>query len=95
MCARLRRCCSSRSQQATALGATGTPEAGALENSLDMKRNRNLRALFLGLVLGMGSLFGMPMRPEEIEELMHATNQTRVCQIVREEHDDAGEPPVP
>jgi hypothetical protein len=54
---------------------------------------RNLRALFLGLVLGMGSVMGMPMRPEEIEDLMHAMNQTRVCQIIREEHNDAGAPP--
>lgn len=55
---------------------------------------RKLRALFLGLVLGIGSIAGMPMRLEEIEELMHSMNQTRVCQIIREEHDDAGEPPT-
>jgi len=35
------------------------------------------------------------MRPEEIAELMHAMNQTRVCQVIREENSDAGEPPVP
>lgn len=64
----------------------------ALEDSLPIKRK--LRALFLGLILGMGSLVGMPMRPEEIEELMHSTNQTRICQIIREEHNDAGGPPL-
>jgi hypothetical protein len=79
-------------QPVTALGcASRKSEAGALEDSLAIKRN--LRALFLGLILHMGSLFGMPMRPEEIEELTHAMNQDRVCQVVREEHDDAGTPP--
>jgi hypothetical protein len=52
------------------------------------------RALFLGLTLGFGSVFGMPMRPEEIEGLMHSMNQTRVCQMIREEHNDVGEPPL-
>lgn len=60
-----------------------------------MSLKRNLRAIFLGLVLGLGSLVGTPMRPEEIAELMHAMNQTRVCQVIREENSDAGEPPVP
>jgi hypothetical protein len=55
---------------------------------------RKLRALFLGLVLGFGSMLGMPMRPEDIEELMHSMNQTRVCQMVREEHNDVGRPPA-
>jgi hypothetical protein len=55
---------------------------------------RKLRALFLSLILGMGSALGAPMRPEEIEDLMHAMNQTRVCQIIREEHDEAGGPPT-
>lgn len=59
-----------------------------------MAIKRKLRALFLGLILGMASLAGAPMRPEEIAELMHAMNQTRVCQIIREEHDAAGGPPT-
>jgi len=67
------------------------PCPDAREESLTIKRN--LRALFLGLILGMGSLFGVPMRPEEIEDLMHSMNQTRICQIIREEHVDAGDPP--
>jgi hypothetical protein len=62
------------------------------EDGLSIKQK--LRALFLGLILGIGSIAGMPMRVEEIENLMHSMNQTRVCQIVREEHDDSGGPPT-
>jgi len=69
----------------------GSHRTDALEDLLPIKRK--LRALFLGLILGMGSIAGMPMRPEEIEELMHSMNQTRICQVIREEHNDAGEPP--
>jgi hypothetical protein len=72
--------------------AFAAPHRDTLEDPLSIKRK--LRALFLGLILGIGSIAGMPMRPEEIQELMHSMNQTRVCQIIREEHDDAGDPPV-
>jgi len=54
-----------------------------------------LRALFLFSILGVASILGGRMRPEEIENLMDAMNRTRVCQIIREERDDGGEPPVP
>jgi hypothetical protein len=33
------------------------------------------------------------MRSEEIEQLMHSLNQTRICQIIRQEGDDIGGPP--
>jgi hypothetical protein len=55
---------------------------------------RKLRALFLGLILGIGSIAGMPMRLEDVENLMHSMNQARVCQIIREEHNDAAGPPT-
>jgi hypothetical protein len=33
------------------------------------------------------------MRPEEIEQLMNSMNQTRICQIIRQDGDDIGGPP--
>jgi hypothetical protein len=37
-----------------------------------------LRTLLVCLPLGLGSLMGVPMRPEEIEELMHNLNQPKI-----------------
>jgi hypothetical protein len=37
-----------------------------------------LRSLLLCLPLLLGALGGMPMRPEEIEELMHSMNQQKI-----------------
>jgi hypothetical protein len=54
---------------------------------------RKLRAVFLGVALIFGSLAGMPMRPEDIEELMHSMNQTRVVQVITDQKDKSGEPP--
>jgi hypothetical protein len=73
------------------ISLTETQFSEVREDALSIKRK--LRALFLGLILGIGSIAGMPMRVEEIENLMHSMNQTRVCQIIREEHDDSGGPP--
>jgi hypothetical protein len=42
--------------------------------------------------LEIGTLMGVPMQPEQIEELMHAMNQPKVAETDPEEH-DAGEPP--
>jgi hypothetical protein len=36
-----------------------------------------LRTLLVCLLLSVGSLGGIPMRPEEIEELMHNLNQPK------------------
>lgn len=44
-----------------------------------------LRTAFLCFALGLGSLIGVPMRPEEIRELMQAHNQPRVAHVLREE----------
>jgi hypothetical protein len=51
-----------------------------------------LRTLFLCLTLLAGSLSGAQMRPEEIEELMHAMNQPKITYTIRaegEKGDDA------
>jgi hypothetical protein len=47
-----------------------------------------LRALWLCLPLLMGAFAGMPMRPEEIEELMHTMNQQKVEVIIRDESEN-------
>lgn len=57
-----------------------------------MSLKQRLRAIVLCLVLGMGSLMGAPMRAEEIEELLAATNQPRISYTLRDENDQ-GDPP--
>jgi hypothetical protein len=48
---------------------------------------RKLRTLLLCFALGFGSLIGLPMRPEEITELMHAHNRPRIAHVLREEQE--------
>ena len=43
-----------------------------------MSFKHRVRKVVLCLVLGMGMVSGMPMRPDEIEELMHTMNQPKV-----------------
>jgi hypothetical protein len=52
-----------------------------------MSIKRRLRTLLLCLPLLLGAFSGMPMRPEEIEELMHSMNQQKVMVTI----DDEGE----
>ena len=44
-----------------------------------------LRTLFLCLPLLLGAFSGMPMRPEQIEELMQCMNQQKIIVIVDDE----------
>ena len=46
------------------------------ENRVSIKRV--LRTLMVCLPLMVGSLGGVPMKPEEIEELMHNLNQPKI-----------------
>ena len=43
-----------------------------------MYLKRSLRALVLGVVLCGGSILGVPMRPEEIEDLMASGNLAKI-----------------
>ena len=45
-----------------------------------MSVKHRLRTLFCCAVLEIGALFGIPMRPEQIQELMHAMNKPKVAQ---------------
>jgi hypothetical protein len=47
-----------------------------------------LRCVLLCLVLGMGSLMGAKMRPQEIEELLSAMNQPKIVHTLPDETDD-------
>jgi hypothetical protein len=37
------------------------------------------------MTLEVGVLFGVPMRPEQIEELMHQMNQPKLAHVLKEE----------
>lgn len=50
-----------------------------------------LRSLVLCGTLGLGSLMGVPMRAEEIEELMSLANQPKIAHVLAEEKEDDGE----
>jgi hypothetical protein len=45
---------------------------------------QRLRTLLMCLPLLIGSVIGVPMRPEQIEELLH-TNQQKVADIIPDE----------
>ncbi len=49
------------------------------------------RKILLCLVLGAGSMMGVPMDPKQVEELLHAMNQTRV-EVTITDKEDEGEP---
>jgi hypothetical protein len=53
---------------------------------------RRLKTLLLCLPLLMGAFAGMPMRPEEIEELMRSCNQQKITMTIRDESEDGDEP---
>ena len=56
-----------------------------------MSWKQRLRVLFACLTLEVGVMFGVPMRPEQIKELMHQMNQPALAHVLKEE-DEAGEP---
>jgi hypothetical protein len=53
-----------------------------------------LRTLLLCIPLLLGAFSGMPMRPEEIDELMHSMNQQKITRTIPEGKGD-GVPPLP
>ena len=48
-----------------------------------------LRKILLITSLGIGSLLGVPMSPEEIEELLCQLSQPKIEVVVEEEKNDA------
>jgi hypothetical protein len=57
-----------------------------------MSIKRRLRTLLLCLPLLLGAFAGMPMRPEEIEELMHSANQQKIVVTISDESENGDEP---
>jgi hypothetical protein len=54
--------------------------------------NDRLRTLLCCLVLQAGSFTGVPMRPEQVQDLMHALNNPKVAQTDPEGHAAGDEP---
>jgi hypothetical protein len=46
-----------------------------------------LRVLLVCLGLEIGVLAGVPVRPEEIQELLHQMNQPQIVQVLRSDTD--------
>jgi hypothetical protein len=46
-----------------------------------------LGKLFIFAFLEIGALAGMPITPEQIEELMNLMNRTKVVQVLKTEND--------
>jgi hypothetical protein len=53
--------------------------------------------MFLCVFLEFGSFAGLPMRPEQIEELMRMLNQPKLAHVLPDESERDGgpEPPAP
>lgn len=49
---------------------------------------RRLRDVFFCIVLALASASGVPMRADEVEELMHAMNQPKVAHTLQDERRD-------
>lgn len=49
---------------------------------------KKLRVVLVCAVLEMGVLMGAPMRPEEIQELMHQMNQPKLAHVLPADVDD-------
>lgn len=58
-----------------------------------MARRRWLATVLAYMTLEMGALFGVPIRPAQIEEMTRLLNQTQVVYV--EEDDNGGDPPDP
>ena len=59
-----------------------------------MSLKPKLRAVVVCLVLQAGLLVHVPMRPEQIEELMQQMNRPKLAHVLPSEQDDAdGDPP--
>ena len=61
--------------------------------SFKKKLRQKLRVLFVCLGLEMAVLAGSPVRPEEIEALMHQMNQPKLAHVLRRENDEGDDPP--
>jgi len=56
-----------------------------------MSIGRILRRIFLGLLLGGRSLFGLSMSSEKIEELLYSSHQPRAEETIADNQQDESE----
>lgn len=59
-----------------------------------MSLKARLRTILCCVTLEVGTLMGLPMRPEQIQDLMHTLNQPKLAQTTPEDA-DSGDGPAP
>ena len=59
-----------------------------------MSLMQRLRVVFVCLTLQVGVLAGVPMRPDEIQELLHQINQPAVAHVLPSDADEGDDPPA-
>ena len=57
-----------------------------------MSIKKILRTVFVCAVLELGALASVPMRPEEIQDLMHQLNRPKLAHVLPSEDDDGNDP---
>jgi hypothetical protein len=60
--------------------------------SLRSALTTRLRVVFVCSMLQLGAMMGVPMRPDEIQELMHQMNQPKMAHVLPTNEDDGDEP---
>ena len=60
-----------------------------------MRVPRRLRTILVCSMLEFAALCGLPMRPEEIEELMHTMNQPKLAHTIPDEREHGDGDPEP
>jgi len=53
-----------------------------------------LRVLFVCAVLELGVLSGVPVRPDEIQQLMHQMNQPKLAHVLPADEEGGGDSPA-
>ena len=57
-----------------------------------MSIKQKLRGLILAGAIGLALLAGAPMRPDQIEDLLHQLSQPKVAHVLRDESDGRDDP---
>lgn len=60
-----------------------------------MRVSSRLRTLLVCAMLEYAAMMGSPMRPEEIQALMHQMNQPKLAHVLRDEDDSGDGDPEP
>ncbi len=58
-----------------------------------MSFKSRLRLLTVCVILEMGALCNVPMRPEEIQELLHQIHEPKLAHVLPSDDDDGGGAP--